>query len=112
MMKMPTVLTVTQLTTYLKAVIEENEVLSTVYLKGEISNFTNHIRSGHYYFSLKDENSLIRAVMFRSSNQRLKFTPEDGMKVLVRGRVSVYERDGNYQLYVEDMQPDGAGAHP
>jgi len=109
-MKTPTVLTVTQLTTFLKAVIEGTPQLSSVYLNGEISNFTNHVRSGHFYFSLKDENSLIRAVMFRSDNQHLRFTPQDGMKVLVRGRVSVYERDGNYQLYVEDMQPDGAGA--
>lgn len=109
-MKTPTVLTVSQLTTYIKAVFEENRVLSSVYLNGEISNFTNHIRSGHYYFSLKDENSVIRAVMFRTSNQRLRFTPRDGMKVLVRGRVSVFERDGAYQIYVDDMQPDGAGA--
>ena len=104
------VLTVTQVTTYLRSVIDADPNLSCVFLTGEISNFTNHLRSGHFYFSLKDENSLIRCVMFRSSNQRLRFEPKNGMKVLVRGRISVYAKDGSYQLYAEDMQPDGAGA--
>ena len=105
-----TVLSVTQLNFYMKALLESDERLMHVYLRGEISNFTNHIRSGHFYFSLKDESSVIKAVMFRNSNQRLKFRPADGMKVLVMGRVGVYERDGVYQIYVDDMQPDGAGA--
>lgn len=109
-MKSPVVLTVNQLNRYIKSVIDFDPKLNSVYVCAEISNFTNHYRSGHLYFSLKDEDSLIRAVMFRSSAQRLRFEPRDGMKVLVRGRVSVYERDGQYQLYVDDMQPDGVGA--
>lgn len=106
----PSVITVSQLNLYLKSILEYDDNLSHVFLRGEISNFTNHIRSGHYYFSLKDEKSVIKAVMFRNSNQRLKFMPQDGMKVIAAGRVGVYERDGVYQLYVEDMQPDGIGA--
>lgn len=109
-MRKPLVLTVNQLNRYIKSVIEFDPKLNSVYVCGEISNFTNHYRSGHLYFSLKDEDSLIRAVMFRSHAQRLRFEPRDGMKVLVRGRVSVYERDGQYQLYVDDVQPDGVGA--
>ncbi|MBQ9082087.1 MAG: exodeoxyribonuclease VII large subunit [Clostridia bacterium] len=104
------VLTVSQLNTYLRAVIEEDDHLSSVFVCGEISNFTNHIRSGHWYFSLKDENSILKAVMFRTANQRLRFRPESGMRVIVRGRIGVFERDGVYQLYAEDMQPDGTGA--
>ena len=103
-------LTVSQINTYIKALLDGDDVLSSVFFSGEISNFTNHIRTGHFYFSLKDENSVIRAVMFRSSNQRLKFQPENGMKVIVYGRISVYEKDGSYQVYVTDMQPDGVGA--
>ena len=106
----PAVITVSQLNLYLKSILEYDDNLSHVFLRGEISNFTNHIRSGHYYFSLKDEKSVIKAVMFRNSNQRLKFMPQDGMKVIAAGRVGIYERDGVYQLYVEDMQPDGIGA--
>jgi exodeoxyribonuclease VII large subunit len=79
-----------------------------VYLKGEISNFKSH-SSGHFYFTLKDENSRINAVMFSSSASKIKFTPEDGMKVLVSGRINVYEATGNYQIYVNDMQEDGIG---
>lgn len=109
-MKTPLVLTVKQLNRYIKSVIEFDPKLNSVYVCAEISNFTNHYRTGHFYFSLKEEDSLIRAVMFRSNAQRLRFEPRDGMKVLVRGRVSVYERDGQYQLYVDDMQPDGVGA--
>ncbi len=109
-MRGPMVLTVSQLNTYIRAVMEEDDHLSSVFVCGEISNFTNHLRSGHWYFSLKDENSVLKAVMFRTSNQRLRFTPESGMRVIVRGRIGVFERDGVYQLYAEDMQPDGAGA--
>lgn len=104
------VLTVTQLNTYARAILEQDMVLRSVFVAGEISNFTNHYRSGHFYMSLKDESSLIKAVMFRTAASRLAFMPENGMRVLCRGRVSLYERDGQYQLYVEDMQPDGAGA--
>lgn len=104
------VLTVTQLNRYIKALVEADEHLHMVYLKGEISNFTNHYKSGHFYFSLKDESSLIRAVMFRSYASKVKFEPENGMTVVVKASVSVYERDGQYQLYVYEMQPDGIGA--
>ncbi|HIT52372.1 MAG TPA: exodeoxyribonuclease VII large subunit [Candidatus Fimivicinus intestinavium] len=109
-MKTPLVLTVGQLNTYVKSLLDGDRNLAQVFLCGEISNFTNHYRSGHFYFSLKDETAVIRAVMFRSSAQRIKFLPRDGMRVIVRGHVSLYERDGQYQLYVDDMQPDGTGA--
>lgn len=104
------VLTVTQLNTYVKSVIENDKNLSFLYICGEISNFTNHYRSGHFYFTLKDDKCAVKAVMFRSSAQRLAFMPENGMKVVISGRVSVYDRDGVYQVYAEDMQPDGIGA--
>ncbi len=105
-----TVLSVTQLNTYVKSIIDSDMLLRNVFVIGEISNFTNHYRTGHYYMTLKDENAAIKAVMFRTANQRLRFMPESGMSVIVRGRVSVFERDGQYQLYIEDMQPDGVGA--
>lgn len=104
------VLTVGQINTYIKSIIDGDPNLNYIFVVGEISNFTNHYRTGHYYFTLKDETSAIKAVMFRSSAQRIKFVPENGMRVILRGRVSVFERDGQYQLYVDDMQPDGAGA--
>lgn len=102
-------LTVTQLNEYIKMLFDSQTVLKRLYVRGEISNFKAY-SSGHCYFTLKDENSLVRAVMFRSFVQKLKFRPEDGMRVVVRGGVSVYERDGQYQLYAEDMEPDGVGA--
>ncbi len=105
-----TVLSVTQLNTYVKSIIDSDMLLRNVFVVGEISNFTNHYRTGHYYMTLKDENAAIKAVMFRSANQKLRFMPESGMGVIVRGRVSLFERDGQYQLYIEDMQPDGVGA--
>ncbi len=110
MMLEPTVLTVSQITTYIRSLLEGDAHLSSVYIAGEISNFKDHMSSGHWYFSLKDECAVVRAVMFRSANQRLRFHPENGMHVIVRGRISVYDRDGAYQLYAEDMQPDGVGA--
>ena len=103
-------LTVSQLNRYIKAVLDADEKLSDIYIRGEISNFVNHYRSGHFYFSLKDEKSGVRAVMFQANASLLRFVPENGMSVLVQANVSVYERDGTYQLYVTDMQPDGAGA--
>lgn len=102
-------ITVSQLNRYIKSIIDSDYNLRTVFVCGEISNFTNHYRTGHYYLTLKDESSCIKAVMFSSANQRLGFIPENGMKVIVRGRISVFERDGQYQLYIDDMQPDGAG---
>lgn len=109
-MPKPTVLSVSQLNRYLKSVLENDPRLNIVLLSGEISNLTDHYRSGHIYLSLKDERSVIRAVMFAGNARRLRFRPQDGMKVLCRGRVSLYEPSGQYQLYIEDMQPDGVGA--
>lgn len=105
-----TVITVSQLNFYIKSLFDSDENLSYIFLSGEISNFTNHYRTGHLYMTLKDEKAAVKAVMFRSSTARLKFIPENGMRVIVRGRVSVFERDGQYQVYIDDMQPDGAGA--
>ncbi len=101
--------TVSELNNYIKNIFEGNRTLSSVTVRGEISNFTSH-RSGHLYFSLKDADGQIRAVMFRSKAMSLKFMPESGMKVIVHGSVTVYPRDGSYQIYVGSMQPDGIGA--
>ena len=106
----PRVLTVSQLNFYIKSLIENDPKLNIVFLSGEISNLTDHYRSGHIYLSLKDEKSVIRAVMFSGNARNLRFKPSDGMKVICRGRVAVYEPTGQYQLYIEDMQPDGIGA--
>ncbi len=102
------VLTVLQLNDYIKDVFESNPALSMVSVKGEISNFIHH-RSGHMYFTLKDEDSQIKAVMFKGANARLTFRPENGQKVVVMGSVSVYSPGGQYQLYVGAMKPDGIG---
>ena len=101
-------ITITQLSRYLKYKFDNDANLGNVYLKGEISNFKAHTR-GHYYFTLKDETSRINAVMFSSSVKNLKFLPMDGMKVLVTGKVSIYETTGGYQIYVNDMLEDGVG---
>ncbi len=101
-------LTITQLSKYLKYKFDEDVNLRKVYLKGEISNFKAHTR-GHYYFTLKDENSRINAVMFASSTTKLKFMPIDGMKVMVEGKVTVYEATGGYQIYIDNMLEDGVG---
>lgn len=103
------ILTVRDLTREIKGLIEGDPTLQKVWVKGEISNFTHHNR-GHMYFTLKDEEARIKSVMFKGNNQFLKFTPKSGMKVIVQGEVSVYERDGQYQLYIKQMQPDGIGA--
>ena len=101
-------LTVSAITRYLKAKLDVDENLQTVFLKGEISNFKAHT-SGHFYFSLKDEGSKINAIMFRSNASKVLFKPLDGMKVLVSGRISIYEAMGSYQIYVDEMLEDGVG---
>lgn len=106
----PRVLSVSQINFYIKSIIENDGSLQFVLVTGEISNLTVHQRSGHIYLSLKDSNSVISAVMFVGNARRLKFRLENGMKVICRGRISVYEPSGRYQLYIEDMQPDGVGA--
>lgn len=101
-------LTVSQINKYIKYRLDTDENLRTVYLKGEISNFKNHT-SGHLYFTLKDDKSRILAVMFKSSAIKLNFIPKDGSNVLVVGRISLYEANGNYQIYVDEMIEDGVG---
>ena len=101
-------ITVTQLTRYIKYKIDNDVHLNEVFLKGEISNFKPHSR-GHFYFTIKDEGSRINAIMFASSTKKIKFVPQDGMKVLVTGKISVFEATGAYQMYVNDMLEDGVG---
>ena len=102
-------LTVTELNNYIKNLIDSNRTLAAISVTGEISNFTDH-RSGHLYFSLKDSDAQIKAVMFRSARSKLKFAPQEGMKVTVHGSVSLYPQGGSVQLYVNAMAPDGLGA--
>ena len=102
-------MTVSALNQFIAGIFEDTDLLRNVTVRGEISNFKHH-SSGHMYFSIKDENSLIRAVMFKSAASTLQFKPTDGMKVIFKGSVSVYPRDGQYQLYVRSMIPDGIGA--
>lgn len=101
---------VSQINEYIKMLLESSDVISNVWVMGEISNFKSHYATGHLYFSLKDEGSIIKCVMFRGSAQKLKFIPEDGMKVLIHGKISSYAPRGEYQIYADDMQPDGVGA--
>ena len=103
------ILSVGQVNSFIKQIIESNRILSSVYIRGEISNFTNHYRTGHFYFSLKDENGVIAAVMFKSAAEKLKFLPADGMKVIVHGRISAFVKSGQYQIYVDHIEPDGVG---
>lgn len=102
-------ITVGELTSYIKGLFEKDSLLVNLWVKGEISN-CRHAGSGHIYFTLKDRSGCVRVVMFRSRAARLRFRPEDGLAVRIRGFVSVYEKDGNYQLYAEEMEPDGVGA--
>ncbi|MDD4699003.1 MAG: exodeoxyribonuclease VII large subunit [Oscillospiraceae bacterium] len=104
------IMTVTQLNRYVRFLLEGDAKLQSVYISGEISNFKLNSFSGHMYFSLKDDSSIIRCAMFKSDASRMKFIPQDGMKVLCRGRVSLYERDGQYQFYASEIQAAGAGA--
>ncbi len=100
---------ITDVNNYVKGLIEEEALLQDVYAVGEISNFKNHYATGHFYLTLKDENSEIRAIMFRSYANKVKFKPQDGMRVIVHGRIGVYAQAGSYQLYIDSMQPDGIG---
>lgn len=103
-------LKVSQVNTYIKALLDGSEPLQNIYVEGEISNFKHYQPSGHMYFTLKDEKSQLKCVMFSSNAYRIRFRPENGMCVICRGRISAYEKSGEYQLYAEDMQPVGAGA--
>ena len=105
----PTVYSVFQLNKYVKSILDNDANLANVFVSGEVSNFKSHY-SGHLYMSIKDENAAIKAVMFAGNASRLRFEPENGMKVLVFGTVSLFPRDGSYQLYINDMQPDGIGS--
>jgi len=102
------ILTVSAVNRYIKEIMSRDLILSNLWVRGEISNFKYH-SSGHMYFTLKDENCSLKCVMFRTYNLHLKFMPENGMKVIVKGYISVFERDGQYQLYAEEMQNDGIG---
>lgn len=104
----PVAITVSELNKYIKNKVDEDEYLNYVYVKGEISNFKHHY-TGHMYFTLKDEKSLIKCIMFKSSTSTLNFAPTDGMKVLILGTVAVYEAGGVYQIYCKSMQQDGIG---
>ena len=103
------VATVTQLNKYLASVFRSDRNLQGIMIKGEISNFVCHYKSGHFYFTIKDSESLLKAVMFSQEASRLKFLPEDGMSIIASGNIVVYERDGVYQLNVRDIIPDGKG---
>ncbi|MFZ3371481.1 MAG: exodeoxyribonuclease VII large subunit, partial [Desulfitobacteriaceae bacterium] len=106
---MTKVWTVAELTEEIGLVLSERLDFQNCWVSGELSNFKNHRPSGHWYFTLKDEHSNLKGVMFRTRSQKVPFMPVDGMKVLVRGNLRIYERDGNVQLYVEEMQPSGLG---
>jgi len=105
----PRIYSIKELNRYIRMKMESDSLLGDIWLRGEISNFTHH-SSGHMYFTLKDSDSRIKSIMFASHNQRLPFIPKEGTKVIARGNITVYERDGNYQFYVNSMQPDGIGS--
>ena len=102
-------LTVTEVNQYIKQMLEQDQILSQVSVRGELSNYKMH-SSGHHYFTLKDDGAVISAVMFRGDASKLRFRPENGMKVILSGRISLFPKSGQYQIYVRDMQPDGVGA--
>ena len=103
-------ITVSQLNRYIASKLKADEKLSGIMIRGEISNFTNHQKTGHWYFSIKDDSSALKAIMFKWSNERLQFVPENGMAVICYGDIQVYEAGGVYQLYVKDIIPDGLGS--
>lgn len=109
-MEQKLIFSVSQLNELVKMTLEAQPLLEAVCVRGEISNFTNHYKTGHFYFSLKDEKAVVKAVMFASYASRCRFRPENGMTVLAKGRVSAFVRDGQYQIYVESMEPDGLGS--
>ncbi|MDD6269139.1 MAG: exodeoxyribonuclease VII large subunit [Oscillospiraceae bacterium] len=103
------ILTISQLNRYVAFRLKEDKAVQNILVRGEISNFTHHARSGHCYFTLKDSECAVKAVMFRSYAERIKFRPNDGMHIIAAASASIYERDGSFQLYVTDMQEDGIG---
>ena len=107
---MADVISVSELNHYVKMLLDVNDGLFDLALRGEIANFVQNARSGHCYFSLRDEACSVKAVMFRTDARRLAFRPEEGMRVVVRCRATLYERDGAFQVYVNEMFPDGLGA--
>lgn len=107
---MAEMITVSALNRYVRSLLDSDRFLSGIAIKGEIANFTHHYKSGHFYFSLRDDAASVKAVMFRQDARRLAFTPQEGMRVIVRCRVSLYETTGAFQIYVQDMFPDGIGA--
>lgn len=109
-MNLRSIISVSQLNMYVRSLLEGDENLNNVFVSGEISNFTANARSGHLYMTLKDGSSSVKAVMFAGNASKIKFCIENGMSVIVRGRVSLYERDGAYQLYIDDIQPEGIGS--
>lgn len=109
-MHSPQALSVAQLNLYVKSVLESDRNLKSVWLRGELSNFVRNAKSGHCYFSVKDRDASVKGVMFKWQASSLTFAPRDGMQVLLRGKVSLYEKDGQYQFYVEQMLPDGLGS--
>ncbi len=104
------IITVAALNAYVRSVLESDAVLTDIAIRGEISNFSRHFKTGHCYFSLKDEKAAVKAVLFKGDAARLSFQPENGMRVVVRGRISLYERDGAFQIYVDAMFPEGLGS--
>lgn len=109
-MNLLSIISVSQLNMYVRSLLDRDENLNNVFVSGEISNFTANARSGHLYMTLKDGSSSVKAVMFAGNASKIKFRIENGMSVIVRGRVSLYERDGAYQLYIDDIQPEGIGS--
>ena len=107
---MAEIITVAALNKYVKSILDSDSVLPGLGIRGEITNFTNHYKSGHWYFTLRDEQASVKAVMFRRDAQQVGFVPQEGMRVVIRGRVSLYEANGAFQIYVSDMFPDGVGA--